>query len=87
MGRERGQGHECVRVQPALVVHVLKLRKPGAITAQELFVQLLKLDQDVGEEGFLGEQGQVLAGHLVVVPDQVVDGCGWVWIRCVHSTS
>lgn len=49
MRGQGGQGHVRVRVQPALVVQVLKLCESRAVALQELVVHLLELDQDLGE--------------------------------------
>lgn len=87
MRGQRRQGHVRVRVQPALVVQVLELGEPRAVALQELRVHRLKLDQNLGQECFLGQEGEVLPGDLVVVADQVVDRRGGIRVRGVDAAS
>lgn len=83
-GRE---GHKRIGVEPALVIGLFQLCESGSVAMEESIVHLLELDEDVGEESFLSKETQVLAGLLVMVSDQVVDRCRWVWVCCVNSTS
>lgn len=64
-----GEGHKSIGVEPAFVISLFELGEPGAVAVEEGGVHLFELDEDVGEEGFLGEEGEVLARLLVVVSD------------------
>lgn len=64
-----GEGHKGVGVEPAFVISLFELGESGAIAVEESGVHLFELDEDVGEEGFLSEEGEVLASLLVVVAD------------------
>lgn len=63
------ESHKGVGVEPAFVIRLFELGKSGAVAVDEGSVHLFELDEDVGEEGFLGEEGEVLASLLVMVSD------------------
>lgn len=81
-GRE---GYKRIGVKPALVISLFQLCESGSVAEEEGVVHLFELDEDVGEEGFLREECQVLAGFLVMVSDQMVDRRRWVWVCRVNS--
>lgn len=62
-----GEGHKSVGVEPAFVISLFELGESGAVAMEEGGVHLFELDEDVGQEGFLGEEGEALASFLVVV--------------------
>ena len=64
-----GESHKSVGVEPVFVINLFELGESGAVAVEEGGVHLFELDEDVGEEGFLGEEGEVFASLIVVVSD------------------